>query len=146
LSIRGLPFQVFGELGLKRRYAAVALPEAMLDAGARAKTVTKAAKAGQKRPKVATRDDFSPFTDYRLLVTGWPFPGARQKPVTKGAKSCQKVTKSANAPLDLWSVVCHPWSRQEFLLFPSLCPGARAQNRCKKVQKSAERCKTSYLL
>ena len=92
LSIRGLPFQVFGELGLKRRYAAVALPKALLDAGARAKTEKKAAKSGQKWPKVATHDDFSNF-----------------------------------------------YSLSQFL-FPSPCPGARAQRGCKKVQKSAKPC------
>jgi hypothetical protein len=44
LSLRGLPLRVFGELGPKRRYVAVALPEAMLDAGARPKPVTKGDK------------------------------------------------------------------------------------------------------
>ena len=101
LSIRGLPFRVFGELGLKRRYAAVAL----LAAGARAKTEKKAAKSGQKWPKVATHDDFSLFTDHRLLATGRPFRGARQRGVTKGDKRCQKVPTS---PLALSSVLRPP--------------------------------------
>jgi len=92
LSIRDLPFRVFGELGPKRRYVAGALPEAMFDAGARAKTVTKAVKSGQKRPKVATHDDFPNFYSLlsQFLLFPSPFPGARQRGVTKGAKKCQR--------------------------------------------------------
>ena len=56
--------------------------------GARPNPGPKAAKSGQKWPKVATHDDFSLFTVYR-------FPGARPKEVPKGAKRCQKVPKSA---------------------------------------------------
>jgi hypothetical protein len=85
LSIRGLPFRVFGELGLKRRYAAVALP----DAGARAKTEKKAAKSGQKWPRMMF---FSNFYSLYQFLSLRPVPARAPK---EGAKKCKKVQKSA---------------------------------------------------
>ena len=131
LSIRGLPFRVFGELGLKRRYAAVALPEALLDAGARAKTVTKAAKSGPVHCSLMT-DYCSPASHFPARA---PKEGAKRcKKVQKSAEKCRKVQNRA--------IQSDPMSFRANIIHEPRSRGRQSAHRRKSIKPGKEKAKS----
>ena len=126
LSIRDLPFRVFGELGLKRRHAALAQPEAMLDAGARAKTVTKSANAPLDLWSVVRHPRSSPFSNL----------GSFRLPLVASGSLPVAVSTSVARPPNL---VRNFFLLSQFLLSPSPLPGAREKGTTKHDKRIARK-------